>query len=191
MCLNPFNLCNLKQVGRSLFLLGKHKAAIDVYQEAQRIGRGAKDWETWHQIGVCCTYLKQYSKALENFKEANQLQRHDITYIEIGKVFMMQEKWNDAVEVRSIIYHTLCAYLPFSFLTFHHLHYPQTYLEALEFSPESPELLTTLGLLYLRLGENFRAFDFLGKSLSHDPRNSKTILAAGSEYRHVDYLSSL
>ena len=32
----------------------------------------------------------------------------------------------------------------------------EVYLEALEFSPENPEILTTLGLLYLRLGENFR-----------------------------------
>ena len=36
------------------------------------------------------------------------------------------------------------------------------------------------GLLYLRLGDNSRAFDFLGNSLTHDPRNAKTILAAGS-----------
>ena len=53
-------------------------------------------------------------------------------------------------------------------------------MEALEFSPENPELLTTVGLLYLRLGENYKAFDFLGNSLTHDPRNPKTILAAGS-----------
>jgi Bardet-Biedl syndrome 4 protein len=33
--------------------------------------------------------------------------------------------------------------------------------------------------LYLRLGENYRAFDFLGNALTHDPKNSKTILAAG------------
>jgi len=32
----------------------------------------------------------------------------------------------------------------------------------------------------LRLGENYRAFDFLGNSLTHDPKNPKTILAAGS-----------
>ena len=42
-CLNPHNVCNLKQVGRSLYLLGKHKAAIDVYDEARRIG--TEDWE--------------------------------------------------------------------------------------------------------------------------------------------------
>lgn len=37
----------------------------------------------------------------------------------------------------------------------------------------SPEILTTVGLLYLRLGENYRAFDFLGNSLTHDPKNPK------------------
>jgi Tfp pilus assembly protein PilF len=40
--------------------------------------------------------------------------------------------------------------------------------------------LTTVGLLYLRLGQNYRAFDFLGNSLTHDPKNPKSILAAGS-----------
>ena len=30
------------------------------------------------------------------------------------------------------------------------------------------------------MGENFRAFDYLGNSLTHDPKNPKTILAAGS-----------
>ena len=46
--------------------------------------------------------------------------------------------------------------------------------------PENAEILTTIGLLYLRQGENFKAFDYLGNSLTHDPKNAKTILAAGS-----------
>ena len=46
--------------------------------------------------------------------------------------------------------------------------------------PQNPELLTTVGLLYLRLGENYKAFDYLGQSLTYDQRNPKTILAAGS-----------
>merc|ERR1712093_581500 len=54
------------------------------------------------------------------------------------------------------------------------------YTEALEFSAENAEVLTTLGILYLRMGENYRAFDYLGNSLTHDPKNAKTILAAGS-----------
>jgi len=46
--------------------------------------------------------------------------------------------------------------------------------------PESSELLTTIGLLYIRLGQNNQAFQFLGNSLSYDQKNNKTILALGS-----------
>jgi len=149
--LNPSNISNLKQVGRSLFLLGKHKAAIEVYREAQNLG--IEDWELYHDKGLCHMYLKQYDQAVENFKSANAIHRHDSTYIQLGKVYTFQEDYKSAAAV---------------------------YLEALEFSPENPELLTTAGLLYLRLGENYRAFDFLGNSLTYDPCNPKTILAAGS-----------
>lgn len=37
-CLNPQNPANLKQVGRSFVLLGKHKAALDVFDEVQKVG---------------------------------------------------------------------------------------------------------------------------------------------------------
>lgn len=150
-CLNPHNLDNLKQVGRSLYLLGKGKNAIEVYEEAQQIG---DDWEIWHNKGLCyLTYLKKYDKAIDCFREANAIQRHDSTYMQLGKVYAIQENYKAAIDV---------------------------YLEALEFSPENPKILTTIGLLYLRLGENYRAFDFLGNSLTHDPKNPKSILAAGS-----------
>jgi len=149
--LNPHNLANLKQVGRSLYLLARHNAALDVYDEALRINEN--DWEIWHNKGLCNMYLKQYDTSADCFKRANSIQRHDMTYMQLGKVYTLQEQYRTAIDV---------------------------YLEALEFSPESPELLTTVGLLYLRLGENYKAFDFLGNSLTHDPRNAKTILAAGS-----------
>lgn len=150
-CLNPHNIQNMKQVGRSLFLLGKHKAAIEVYDEAQRMG--IDDWEIWHNTGLCYMYLKVYKKAVECFKRANNIHLHDATYMQLGKVHTLQENYKAAIEI---------------------------YLQALEFSPDNPEILTTVGLLYLRLAENYRAFDFLGNALTHDPRNPKTILAAGS-----------
>jgi len=40
--------------------------------------------------------------------------------------------------------------------------------------------MTTIGLLFIRMGDNTAAFDYLGRSLTHDPRNTKTILASGS-----------
>jgi uncharacterized protein HemY len=56
----------------------------------------------------------------------------------------------------------------------------EVYVEALEFSAASPQLLTTLGLLYLREGENKKALLYLGRSLTYDPVDPRTILAAGS-----------
>ena len=56
----------------------------------------------------------------------------------------------------------------------------RVYTDALDFSPENPELLTTMGLVYLRLDESERAFEFLGNALTHDPRSPRAILAAGS-----------
>ncbi len=95
--LNPHNVANLKQVGRSLYLSGKHKQAIDVYEEAQRIG--IDDWEVWHNKGLCHLYLKSYAQACDDFKAANAIQRHDSTYMQLGKVYTLQENYEAAIEV--------------------------------------------------------------------------------------------
>lgn len=149
--LNPHNIANLKQVGRSLYLLGKHKAALDVYEEASKIG--SPDWEIMHNKGMCYMYLKQYERAIESFRTAIDIQPHDSTYVQLGKVYTQMDDYPQAINV---------------------------YMEALEHSPENSEILTTLGLLFLRTNDNSRAFDYLGSSLAHDPKNPRTILAAGS-----------
>ncbi|KXZ53232.1 BBS4 protein [Gonium pectorale] len=149
--INPHNVANLKQVGRSLYLLGKHKAAVDVYEEAAKFG--APDWEIMHNKGLCYMYLKQYDKAIESFRVAIDIQPHDSTFLQLGKVYSMMDDYGQAINV---------------------------YMEALEHSPENPEILTTLGLLFLRTNDNNRAFEYLSTSLTHDPRNPRTILAAGS-----------
>jgi Bardet-Biedl syndrome 4 protein len=157
-CLNPLSASNLKQVAKSLFLLGRHAAAIEVYAEADNVSlrttmRSAGDWESLHAKGSCHMHLKQFAEAEECFKGALALTKHDATYISLGKLYTLQEKYRQALE---------------------------TYREALDFSPENTELLTTTGLLYLRVGETTRAFEYLRSSLDLDPRNPKTILAAGS-----------
>jgi Bardet-Biedl syndrome 4 protein len=55
-----------------------------VYDEAQRIG--IEDWEIWHNKGLCQMYLKQYEPAAECFRRANSIQRHDATFMQLGKV---------------------------------------------------------------------------------------------------------
>ena len=56
------------------------------------------------------------------------IHKHENTYIELGRMFQIKQDYTSAIEV---------------------------YLEGLEFSPENSEILTTIGLLYIRIGENF------------------------------------
>lgn len=69
-----------------------------MYEEAQRIG--IDDWEIWHNKGLCNMYLKQYEGAADCFKRANAIQRHDATYMQLGKVFTLQEEYKTAIEAR-------------------------------------------------------------------------------------------
>ena len=50
LCLNPMNINNLKQVGRSLYLLGKHKTALEAFDEAEQLN--SEDREIWHNKGA-------------------------------------------------------------------------------------------------------------------------------------------
>jgi Bardet-Biedl syndrome 4 protein len=149
--LNPVSMEIVKQVGRCLHLMGRSKAAIDVYDQALKLSQD--DWEIWHCKGMCHTHRNEIEDALECFHSANLIQKHDVTFIQQGELLVRKEDYKSAID---------------------------TYLEALEFSPENPELLTTLGLLYLRLSENLKSFQYLGNALTLDPINTKALLATGS-----------
>lgn len=72
-----------------------------------------------------------YDEAIANFSQANLIHKHENSYIELGRLFQIKADYKSAIEV---------------------------YLEGLEFSPENSEILTTIGLLYIRLAENHQAF---------------------------------
>ncbi|KAL0223724.1 hypothetical protein P9112_003114 [Eukaryota sp. TZLM1-RC] len=149
--LNPHSVRNIKQVGKSLHLLGKHKAAIEVFHEAYNLG--IDDWEIWYCIGVCQLYLKLFEKAIESLRNSINHEPHDCAFSQLGRCYTLTGQFSLAVKV---------------------------YQEALDFSPDNPKILTTLGLLCLRMDDLPKAFDFLGNALTIDPRDSKAILAAGS-----------
>ena len=56
--LNPTNIDYLKQFGRSLYLLGRHKAAIEVFDECLNIDE--HDWEVYLFKGLSYKYLRVY-----------------------------------------------------------------------------------------------------------------------------------
>ncbi|QDZ25957.1 hypothetical protein HOP50_20g85060 [Chloropicon primus] len=161
--LNPSNVLNLKQVGRSLMLLGKYRSSMEVLTEAKRMN--PDDWEVWHDEGICNAKARNYEKAVECFKKANAIHPHDTTYLALGGVFSAMNKHKKAVKV---------------------------YLDGLKASPGNPELLMSCGLAYLRSDENYKAFEMLLKALSIDPKNPSTILATCSMIQeHADLDTAL
>jgi Bardet-Biedl syndrome 4 protein len=164
-CLNIKSVDTLKQIGRSLYLLGKHRTALEMFEDCEKLlTQGKEDREIFHNKGLCYVYLKQYEKAIEAFREANMIQRHESTYIQLARVYrIMSTRPESAGNAAGNDEEALAV------LT-----------EALDDSRENPELLTSIGLLHLKAGNSPKAFEFLGNSLTYDPRNPKTILAAAS-----------
>jgi Bardet-Biedl syndrome 4 protein len=83
LCLSPRSVRILKQVARSLQLLGKHRHALDVLEQAVVCG-GSEDWEVHHSKGLCYLFRRDLSNAIECFEEANSIHRHDETYLQLG-----------------------------------------------------------------------------------------------------------
>ena len=82
--LNPNSPIHIKQMARSLFLLGRHRLAVEAYKQAQvrsdtSGGEGSNDWEIYHNLGVCYMYLKQLDSAVEELQKA--LHYHKVEYI--------------------------------------------------------------------------------------------------------------
>ena len=86
--LNPSNIEYLKQFGRSLYLLGRHKAAIEVFDEV--ISQQAKDWEVYFYKGLSYKFLRIYDEAIANFTQANLIHKHENTFIELGRMFQIK-----------------------------------------------------------------------------------------------------
>uniref|UniRef100_A0A671UJ63 BBSome complex member BBS4 n=1 Tax=Sparus aurata TaxID=8175 RepID=A0A671UJ63_SPAAU len=95
--LNPSSTDNLKQVARSLFLLGKHKAAIEFYHEAARLNE--KDWEINHNLGLCYFFIKDFKNAEEHLNIALQINKHDKTFMMLGKVHLLAGDTDRAIDV--------------------------------------------------------------------------------------------
>ncbi|RUS77345.1 hypothetical protein EGW08_014899, partial [Elysia chlorotica] len=157
--LNSQNPENLKQVARSLFLLARHKAAIEVYQQATKICDN--DWEIFHNLGVCHMYLREFEKAKTYLKQALTIRRHEVSYVMLGKIYLLERDVNAAIDI---------------------------YRSAVEYSPENPDLLTTLGLLYMQVNQFQKAFENLGNAMTFDPSHTKAIMAACSMMQsHADF----
>ncbi|EKG03932.1 BBS4-like protein 4, putative [Trypanosoma cruzi] len=156
MLINPQNPANRRQVAQALFFLGRHRAAIDMFHDVERLceakGMG-NDWVIQYSIGICYIYLKDYQKAEAAFVNSITIQNHDCTVMQLGKVLVLQQDYTRAISL---------------------------YEKYLLKSPDNADLLTALGLLCLKLENPPQAFHYFGKCLTLNSSNPTAIMAAAS-----------
>ncbi|XP_015126742.1 Bardet-Biedl syndrome 4 protein [Diachasma alloeum] len=135
---NSTNVNNVKQIAKSLFLLGSHKRAVDAYLEAGRMS-AAPDWEIHHSLGECYVKLNLSEDAKREFKRSTELTKNEIPYLSLARLYVEENRVNDAIEVYSAALKTPC---------------------------ESEDAAIELGLVYLRAGDDQQAFQQFGTVLA-------------------------
>jgi len=115
---NP-SLLNIKQVAKSLALLGRYRVAIDAYKEA--LTRTSDDWEIFHNLGLCYMQLREFAEAKKYLLQALQVSEiQEASYLALGKVHMLEGERDEAESV---------------------------FERGARRNPESPTLFTQIGLL--------------------------------------------
>ena len=145
---NSTNVNNVKQIAKSLLIMGSHKRAIDAYLEAEKISN-VPDWEVYLNLGECYMKLNQLHDAKRHLKRSIELTKNELPYIALAKVCLLEDHVTEARDA---------------------------YTAALGENPESTEAATELGLLYLKIGDVQRAFQQFGAALAHSPNCTKAIL---------------
>ncbi|KAK3927069.1 Bardet-Biedl syndrome 4 protein-like protein [Frankliniella fusca] len=158
--LHPKNVDYIKQVARSLFLLGLHNLALEAYLDAQQISE-VPDWDIFYNLGECWLRLGEHTKAKESLRQAVQLGHHERCYVALASIYKLEGDTQSAIEI---------------------------YKAAVESAPDSAQLATALGLLYLEEGKYQHALEKLGGALARDPQYAQALLAAGAMMQnHSDY----
>ena len=115
---NP-SLINIKQVAKSLALLGRYRLAIDAYKEG--LSHTTTDWEIFHSLGLCYLHLNELKEAKQNFLQALQISEiQETSYLALGKVYTLEGEREEAEAV---------------------------YERGTRRNPESPTLFTQIGLM--------------------------------------------
>ncbi|XP_076165097.1 Bardet-Biedl syndrome 4 [Ptiloglossa arizonensis] len=145
---NSTNVNNVKQIAKSLLIMGSHKRAIEVYLEAEKIST-VPDWEIYLNLGECHAKLNQLYEAKRHLKRSMELTKNELPYIALARVCITEDHVTEA---------------------------RNAYNAALGGNPESVEAATDLGLLYLKIGDVQRAFQQFGTALAHSPDCTRAIL---------------
>lgn len=126
---NP-SLVHIKQVAKSLSLLGRYRVAIDAYKEA--LTRANNDWEIFHNLGLCYMNLHEYAEAKQYLLQAIQVSEiQEASYLALGKLHLLEGEREEAEAI---------------------------FERGARRNPESPTLFTQIGLLAFEVKYSIKLF---------------------------------
>ncbi|CAL8072814.1 unnamed protein product [Orchesella dallaii] len=156
--LEPTNANTVRQIARSLFLLGRHKLAIDAYQKAQMLNEDS-DAETHYNMGMCFLFMMDLDKAKEHMNLSLQSRVTHKAFEAMAQIAIAKNSIQEAIGI---------------------------YEKAVRVFPENAEVLSNLGVLYMKAGRDDIAFSRLGSAIAFDPWNPKATVAVASMLQTYD-----
>ncbi|CAD5222609.1 unnamed protein product [Bursaphelenchus xylophilus] len=154
--INPHSLKLLYELGRSHLLLGDHEKAIMAFDKGIRLD--PNDWKFYYWKATCLYYVtKSEREAIEKAQEC--LTQFPKAHKSVDMLMLMAKiciQKNDLVPAI------------------------EAYKLAQDLEPENLEIISHLGLLYLKTGNEEKAFSCLGKALTYDPNHMPSLLAAAA-----------
>ncbi|XP_070135076.1 BBSome complex member BBS4 homolog isoform X2 [Drosophila bipectinata] len=162
--LNPRNIETYKEIGRTLYLMGRFSQALGVFREAEQRS-SIKDHEIYHYLGellyrAATTQTQselarqQQDESRSYFELAVQTGRKQESYVRLAELYRKDKQYQKAIEVLE---------------------------NCLHLTPENSEVLIEISVLYLKINETQKAHDRLAEVVGIERKCSpKGLLAFGA-----------
>ncbi|KAI6214871.1 Bardet-Biedl syndrome 4 protein [Aphelenchoides besseyi] len=162
---NPSSQRVVYEIGRTYLLLGEHEKAQSYFQKG--IETDPNNWRSYYWKAESIYHA-------DSKKEVNSLEAVNSRYATCTQECLLRcPKLNKSVDMLLFIAKTCIQkddLLPAI----------EAYKVAQELEPENLEVISHLGLLYLKSGNEEKAFSCLGKALTYDPNHLSSVLAAAA-----------
>ncbi|XP_023287894.1 Bardet-Biedl syndrome 4 protein [Orussus abietinus] len=148
--LNAASINNVKQIAKTLYLLGSYKSAMEVFLEARKLD--SSDWEIERGLGECCMKLSLPKEADGYLRKAAASTRNERPVLALARLRVACGEFPEAASLLAAV---------------------------LRIAPECHEVDLELGQLYLRVNDTRQAQEQLTKipPRGADPRLPAGFLA--------------
>ncbi|KAF7286922.1 hypothetical protein GWI33_003189 [Rhynchophorus ferrugineus] len=158
--LNPKSVVIMKEIAKCLYDMRRYRLALNAYMEAESLLK-TSDWKLCYFIAQCCFKLGHVEKAKEYAHKSVKMGKQEQAYALLIKILGSEHDLKSALAVSNA---------------------------ATECCPDSVNMLTESGLLFLKAGQAQYAFERLSQALALDPAYAKALLGIGCiTMRHEEY----